>query len=205
MPNYQLASDEDLLLLSRSGDALAQNELDVRYCKNHEYIIRNLASDLLRFRSICDLSAVAFQCYLRCLGCYEFGAASFHTFYQLCLGHELSRVRKDVYEERRCVFSIDEDTRSAEELTYHDVIPSSSIYDNPTKYVDYFEEIYALNLAPSSINPETLVVARLRLNGMEFKEIAHKLRISIRKVYYRYSVFEEEVKKLVEKEGYAKA
>lgn len=205
MANYNLASDEELLLLSRSGDEKAQNQLDLRYCKNHKRFVYLVAPDLIRFHSICDLSAIAFQCYIRCISRYEFGSSYFRNYYETCLRNDFARVRKDVYEERSgVVVSLDE-TRSIDELTYHDVIPSSCIYDNPQKYIDYFEEIYSLNLAPSCIDSEVLFVARMHLNGVSFKEIGDLLHISSRRAYYRYRVYEEEVKKLLQRKGYAKA
>ncbi len=205
MANYNLASDEELLFLSRSGDEKAQEQLDMRYCKNHERFVYLVAPDLIRFRSICDLSAVAFQCYLRCLNHYEFGGSYFRNYYETCLRHDFSRVRKGVYEERKGVLMSLDETRSVDELTYHDVIPSSCVYDNPQKYVDYFEEVLSLNLAPSCIDSEVLLVARLRLDGVSFKDIASSLHISLRQAYYRYRIYEEEVKKLLKKQGYAQA
>ena len=205
MANYNLASDEELLFLSRSGDEKAQEQLDMRYCKNHKRFVYLVAPDLVRFHSICDLSAIAFQCYLRCLNRYQFGSSYFRNYYETCLRNDFSRVRKDVYEERKGVLMSLDETRSVDELTYHDVIPSSCVYDNPQKYVDYFEEVLSLNLAPSCIDSEVLLVARLRLEGMPFKEIATTLNLSIRKVYYRYRIYEEEVKKLLKKQGYAQA
>ncbi len=197
MPNYDLASDEELLYESRSGDGIAQKTLDMRYFKRNESSIRKVAPDLLRYYSLCDLAAVAFQCYMDCLIHYKFGPSAFRAFYHLCLTHELSKVRKDLYDPRKSVMSMDENTKNGTDLTYHDVIASGEIYDSPRKYVDYFEEIFSLNLAPKKINGETLIVARMKLDGVSFKEISISLKMPIRKVYYRYQVFESEVKKLV--------
>ncbi len=205
MPNYELATDEELLYEGRSGNGLAQRTLDMRYFKRNESSIRKVAPDLLRYYSLCDLAAVAFQCYMDCLIHYRFGPSPFRSFYHLCLTHELSKVRKDLYDPRKCVMSMDESTRNGTDLTYHDVLATGDIYDSPQKYVDYFEEIYALNLAPKSINGEMLVVARMKLDGVPFQEIAKRLSLPIRKVYYRYQVFENEVKKLIDREKLSRA
>ncbi len=205
MPNYELATDEELLYEGRSGDELAQRTLDMRYFQRNENSIRIVAPDLLRYYSLCDLASVAFQCYIDCLIHYKFGPSSFRSFYHLCLSHELSKVRRDIYDPRKRAMSMDENTRNGQDLTYHDVIPSNDIYDSPRKYVDYFEEVYELNLAPKAITGETLVVARMRLDGASFQEIAERLKLPIRKVYYRYKVFENEVKKLINKVNASKS
>lgn len=197
MPLYQNASDEELILLARSGDQTAQAQLDYRYFHNQSRLCRYAASDLIRFSSSLDISALAYRTYLNCLYFYSFGSCKFKSYYDLCLRHAFSRVREQVYEEKRLVFSLDECTKATPDVTYHDVIPTGTINDNPCKYVDYFEEIYLLRLAPKVITPELLLVARERLEGASFKEIASKLNISLKCAYYRYSLYEGEVRKLL--------
>lgn len=197
MSSYQNASDEELILLARSGDQLAQDQLDYRYFHNLNQFCRFAAPDLIRYSSSLDLYAIAYRTYLNCLYFYTFGTCKFKSYFDLCLRHAFSRAREQIYEEKRIVFSLDECTKTTPDVTYHDVIPTGSINDNPCKYVDYFEEIYLLRLAPKVISPEVLLVARERLEGASFKEIASKLNISLKCAYYRYSLYEGEVKKLL--------
>lgn len=197
MPLYQNASDEELILLSRSGNQTAQAQLDFRYFHSQSRLCHYAASDLIRFSSSLDIPALAYRTYLNCLYFYSFGSCKFKSYYDLCLRHAFSRVREQVYEEKRIVFSLDDCTKATPDVTYHDVIPTGTINDNPCKYVDYFEEIYLLRLAPKVITPELLLVARERFNGTSFKEIANKLNISLKCAYYRYSLYEGEVRKLL--------
>lgn len=197
MPLYQNASDEELILLARSGDQTAQAQLDYRYFHNQSRLCHYAAPDLIRFSSTVDIPALAYRTYLNCLYSYTFGSCKFKSYYDLCLRHAFSRVREQVYEEKRTVLSLDECTKATPDVTYHDVIPTGAINDNPCKYVDYFEEIYLLRLAPKVITPEVLLVARERLEGTSFKEIASKLNISLKCAYYRYSLYEGEVRKLL--------
>ena len=203
MANFSKASDEELLYLSRSGVEGAQCALDIRYDLLSKGLVYYVAPDLLRYFSLYELQDVGHKCYIACLAGFSFGQGNrFKAYFEISLKHAFGRERNRIFAERNKLYSLDSEIPTGVDITYHDVLPSDSLNDNPTRYVDYFEEVYFLGIAPTNVSPDLLKIARLKIGGHEFKEISEMLGIPLKKVYYRYSLYEEEVKKIIKKLSY---
>ncbi|MCI2110984.1 MAG: hypothetical protein LKK13_01420 [Bacilli bacterium] len=195
---YEVVSDEELLLLIRSGRAGAQEALFHRYYQKRAYHCRRAAPEVYGLVDEWDLNSDYFQVFFKCESCFKFGKSLFKNYFESALRHEIFHaVRLKSRRDRSC-FSLDESLSSGEgDLTFHDVIPAYEGED-PRIYLNYVEEAFQLNKAPQAITKDVLAVAICRGENMTYPEIADRLHISVKMCKDRYAKYVKAIKKIVD-------
>jgi len=190
MDQFSASTDEELILLSRMGDSRANLALTQRYCGpariNH---IRRVAPDLLGRFSLWEVSSVALRVFWKCLDGYRFGSSRFFTYYITSLRFALSRFRREMIQMSvRCV-SIDSLAKRDSTYTLHDVVTGERDLDDPRQYVNYFETLDKYHRLPKTVTKEMLEIAKLRLEGLTYYQIAEKMGMTYRQARSRHEKY----------------
>ena len=192
--NYDSCSDESLILLSRSQNADAFYALTKRYFVIRIPLCRIASAALASYFDAWDLNHVFYVTFNDCLNDFKFGSGSFKSYLIRSLRHALIREAKKLHLfDHVPTVSLDYEPNGQD--TLHDVIGSSG--DDPRCYLDYFEEAERLGLLKEKLNPDVLKVARLRLDGMTFSQIAELLSIHSKKAQRLYAIFKEAATSIV--------
>ncbi len=193
-------SDEELLLLTRTGDNNAYTLLIRRFLgPSRKGDINRASPGILRKYSLWEISSVSLSTFWACMDGYRFGTVRFHTYYITSLRFNLNRFVQNKERERRRVASLDATFNSDNDFCLHDVLSIEGTMDDPKNFINYYETLNAIKKLPNSIPKETLDIAKMKANGLTFVEIAEAMKMTYRQVYSRYQQFLERAKKLIKK------
>ncbi len=194
--NYENCSDESLLLMSRSQNADAYYTLTKRYFDKRKLICNQASSALARMFDAWDLNHAFYQAFNASVKSYSLGdGGSFHSYLVAALKNGMIREAEKLHLFRN-VKTVSLDYEVSEGATLHDVIPASGEED-PRMFVNYLEEAKKFCSAKEEIEDEVLQVARLKIDGCKYTEIAEILSITPKKASRDYEKYEDLVKGIV--------
>lgn len=192
--NYQLCSDENLLLMARSQNVDAFYALTKRYFDQRKTLCYKASSALSKMFDAWDLNHVFYISFNSCVKCFSLGEGNFHSYLIKCLKNSLIREAEKLHLFRNVpTISLDFQTASG---TLHDVVPDSGEED-PRMYVNYLEEARRYGKLKEEITDEVLQVARLKIDGCKYKEIGEILSITPKKASKYYKEYEKAVNSIV--------
>lgn len=192
--NYELCSDENLLLMARSQNADAFYALTKRYFDKRQSLCHKASSALSKMFDAWDLNHVFYISFNSAVKCFTLGEGSFHSYLIKCLKNCLIREAEKLHLFKHVpTISLDYQTSSG---YLHDVIPASGEED-PRMYVNYLDEARRYGSLKEEITDEVLQVARLKIDGCKFKEIGEILSITPKKASRYYQQYEKAVNNIV--------
>ena len=198
MKTYDSLSDEELILLTRCGDINAYSLLVRRFCgPSRNCDIYRAAPEILQRYSLWEVSSVLLATFWDCLDGYRFGTVRFHTYYISALRYNLFRYDNQHAKEKAMTTSIDASVKNDDEYTLHDILSTNDPNDDPRHFLNYYETLKSFDKLPKEISPITLEIARMKINGLTFVEIAEALNMTYRQVYTRYQKFIDKAKSLI--------
>lgn len=196
---YFSATDEELLMLTRGGDISAHLALTKRYFDKKESLAKKASAALASLIDRWDLNHVFFLTFLKATESFEFGlGARFLTFFLTCFRREMiAEASSSRLFPRLATKSLDAELLGSEEggLTLGDIVPAPK--EDPTLFVDYLDGMLQDPRYKGAITEKALSVARLKINGYSFSEIAKILRETPRQCQYLYQIFLKEVRHLM--------
>lgn len=194
--NYENCSDENLLLMSRSQNADAFYTLTKRYFDKRRLVCNQASAALSRMFDAWDLNHTFYQAFNSCVKSFSLGEGSnFHSYLVRTLKNALIREAEKLHLFRN-VKTVSLDYEVNDGATLHDVIPASGEMD-PRMYVNYLEEAQKFGKLQENMEDEVLQVARLKIDGCKYTEIAKILNISPKRASRDYQKYEELVKKII--------
>jgi hypothetical protein len=186
-------SDEQLVLLARSGDQEAFAELCRRYYpKRYLYYYRSASSYWQKIGEG-ECNATFFSTLLDCVANFRVGEVRFAVYFGKALHHNLFRDYRERYPGGEYPLSLDQYVGAEEEGTcLADCIPCSSEEDPRVAYT-FLESVEKLSaLKNDALSRFDLRVAEMRNEGKSYRFIAERYRCSIKRVriaYDHYLVF----------------
>lgn len=193
---FNRCNDENLLLMARSQNPDAFYALTKRYFDMRHTLYQQASAPLAKMFDAWDLNHAFFTAFNSSIRSFELGQGSFHAYMVKALRNAMIRDAEKLHLFKGPkTISLDEEN---EHGTLHDVVPAKG--EDPRMYVNYLEEARAYGKAKGTLSEEVLQVARLRLDGCKFKEIAEILSISPRRASRDFKLYEEAVSKIVIKE-----
>lgn len=198
---YSTESDEELLFLTRGGDISAHLALTKRYFDKKEVYAKQASAALSSLFDKWDLNHIFFLSFLKATDNFEFGTkASFRSYFLTCFRHEMvAEASSSRLFKRLSTRSLDgeiaggkEDSKAA---LLAEIIPAPE--EDPNLFVDYLDEMILDPRYKGAITEKALAVARLRINGYSFTEIARITKDTPRQCQYLYRIFLEQVRHLM--------
>ncbi len=181
--NKKTLKDEELLLLSRMGDAEAEQLLLERHFMRRFAHGRQARPDLLHRLTPLDYNGVFFKVYLNAVSTYRFGMTTFRGYLRRLLTHEIAKEifgRMTLMDYGFQTLQLDtfvDESRSAD-TTFHDVIPDETPANDPRVFLNYADSLAKLSRLPPDIDQLTIDLVRLRLDGFTFEEAASHLGLT---------------------------
>lgn len=187
-------SDEELISLIHHGDDEASNILAERYYAKHKSLLYLAGSSFLLALGESESNHAFFVAYLSAVKNFNPQKGNFRTYFVKILSHQIPR---SLQEERRNplgnALSLDAPvTGDTENSSCFSDSCSLGDANDPRAYLTYMEEAEQLGALPKSLDRKTLTVARLRIDGRSYEEIASTMRLTPRVVrlkYLRYEAF----------------
>jgi len=184
---FSTVSDEELLLLSRSGNLAAENALAERYFAMRFRFCRIASPSLTALLDDWTLNEAHFRAFLSATMNYEFQKARFCTFYIHVLAHEL----QDSYEAKRrqfpnSVVSLDANLDVHDgDLVLCDIVPTPDQAEDPKAFLLYSEALLNTDSKlPRGIDGSVIRAARLASEGYSREEIAIACKMRVNQVKY---------------------
>ncbi len=195
--NFESTSDESLLLMARSQNADAYCTLTKRYFDKKKLLCNQASAALSCMFDQWDLNHAFYLAFNSTIKSYSLGEGSFHSYFVRCLKNALIREAEKLHLFKNVpTVSLDFVSSDSNESTLHDVIQDTGEED-PRMYVNYLEEAQKFSRLKEKIDDEVLQVARLKIDGCKFTEIAKILSISPKRASRDYEKYEELVKSIV--------
>lgn len=192
--NYEICSDENLLLMSRSQNADAYYALTKRYFDKRVYLCHLASVALSKMFNSWDLNHTFYQTFNACVKSFSLGDGNFRSYLVKSLKYSLIREAEKLrLFKTPPTVSLDYETAGGH---LHDVVPASGEAD-PRMYVTYLEEANRFGKLKEDIEDEVLQVARLKIDGLKFVEIAKILSITPKKASKDYKIYEKLVNGIV--------
>lgn len=192
--NYQICSDENLLLMARSQNADAFYTLTKRYFDMKTAICHQASYALSQMFDAWDLNHAFYTTFNACVKSFTLGEGNFHSYMVRSLKNTLIRNAEKLRLFKRVpTISLDYQTASG---YLHDVVPDSGEED-PRMYVNYLEEANKYGKLKEDVPDEVLQVARLKIDGCKFKEIGEILGITAKRASRDYKEYERLVDGIV--------
>ena len=167
--------------MARSQNPDAFYALTKRYFDMRHTLYQQASAPLAKMFDAWDLNHAFFTAFNSSIRSFELGQGSFHAYMVKALRNAMIRDAEKLHLFKGPkTISLDEEN---EHGTLHDV--------------NYLEEARAYGKAKETLSEEVLQVARLRLDGCKFKEIAEILSISPRRASHDFKLYEEAVSKIV--------
>lgn len=175
-------NDETLILLTRYGLPKPRDILLMRYFAQRRYHARMACPKLYTVLDDGELNEVSFRTFLSALTNYRFGATRFSTYYQTCIGRQVSKAAIAKLRRRhREAYSLDDPYYEEDNgVSLKDSVPTNILSDNPSAVFDYAETVYELLGPREGVNQKMLDVASRAQSGYTIEEIAQELHISKR-------------------------
>ncbi len=195
--NFETSSDESLLLMARSQNAEAYCALTKRYFDKKRLLCSQASAALSSKFDQWDLNHAFYLAFNASIKSYSLGEGSFHSYLVRCLKNALIREAEKLHLFKNVpTVSLDFVSSESSESTLHDVIQDTGEED-PRMYVNYLEEVQRFAKCKEGIDDEVLQVARLKIDGCKYTEIAKILSISPKRASRDYEKYEELVKEIV--------
>lgn len=191
-------TDEQLVALIHNRDVEANNILAERYYGEHRVLLHLAGSAFLKTLGESESNHAFFVAYLAAVEKFRPGkGGSFRTYFVKILSHQ---ILKSLHEETKNplgnALSLDAPLNDENEDSpcFSDSCRGEAMND-PKIFLDYMEEAEQLGALPKYLDRKTLWIARLRIEGHSFEEIARNLHSTIRVVrgqFLRYQEFVHE-------------
>lgn len=197
MSNLLSLGDEALILLAREGKAEARNLITERYFKARKKLAKRASYSMVIILSDWDLNYAFFTAFENCFETYRFKKIRFETYFLQALRHEMRKeAEKQHLFNREAPLSLDNEVPGSDgEFTFHDVLPSAC--EDPRLYVNYLEEAHSLGKITSDLDTRVLRVARLRINGLSYREIADATSLSPKQAKTLFTKYEKYVEEKI--------
>ncbi len=195
MKNHEHLRDEELLLLIRVGDQIAENTLALRYFSARYLHASNAAKNAIPLLKPYDFNALFFKTYLASVNSFRFGRGLFRYYFTSSLEHDIYR-EIQMNAQDRYLQSFEEAFEEENQMCLHDVLPSESNNDDPKAFIDYAETLSKINKLPRGINKKVLKLVEMKYLGYSEKETLRRLRITkgeARQMLLRFRKFAEKV------------
>lgn len=188
-------TDEQLVALIRNRDVEANNILAERYYGEHQILLHLAGSPFLKALGESESNHAFFVAYLSAVDKFRPGrGGSFRTYFVKILSHQiLKSLNEETKNPLGNALSLDaplndenEDSACFSDCCHGDLT------SDPKIFLDYMEEAEQLGALPKYLDRRTLLIARLRIEGHSFEEIARNLHSTIRVVrgqFLRYQDF----------------
>jgi hypothetical protein len=176
----------------------AREKLVKRYFDQRYYHARRSAPGVYKNFDNWESNQSFFTVYFACEQSYRFGEARFRKYLETSLSHALYRKNTSDLPLSSIVYLDETINGEKSEMTFHDVVSSSS-GDDPRIYLNYLEEVYLLEKAPKQIDGMVLAVARLKVEGHSLNECAALLHISPKQAKTRYAKYVAYIRKTLAK------
>ncbi len=194
---FDTCTDESLLLMARSQNADAYCELTKRYFNKKKLLCSQASAALSCMFDQWDLNHAFYLAFNASIKSFSLGEGTFHSYLVRCLRNSLIREAEKLRLFKNVpTVSLDFQTSSDGEETLHDVIQDTDEED-PRMYVNYLEEVKSFSKMKENIDDEILQVARLKIDGCKYTEIAEILAITPKRASRDYEKYEELVKGIV--------
>ncbi len=195
--NFESSSDESLLLMARSQNADAYCTLTKRYFDKKRLLCNQASAALSCMFNQWDLNHAFYLAFNSSIKSYSLGEGTFHSYFVRCLKNALIREAEKLHLFKNVpTVSLDFSSSESDGATLHDVIQDTGEED-PRMYVTYLEEVQRFAKCKGQIDDEILQVARLKIDGCKYTEIANILSISPKRASRDYEKYEELVKNIV--------
>ena len=189
--DYTELKDEELLLKFRLGDAVARNELSVRYFRSRRFHLTRACPEFADLLDDWTYNEVFFRSYLLAESTFRLGEWRFIAYFQFILHREASREAKRILTERENLpcFSLDAVDPETNDSYLHELIPDNRPLNDPKAFCAYADALAKLGKLPKHLKSDDIEVVRRLAEGYSVEEVSELMDIrpsNTRMMAYRF-------------------
>lgn len=202
--SYEGTPDEELMLRLRMGDVLARDALVARFYAQRHPLSHAACPTITPQLNDWDINDAFFHAYLNAESSYQFGRVPFRAFLIKCLSSSLINLFKSIHSKSNNLVtnSLDDPLNRCDDsdFTLNDVVAEEGTLDDPKAFMNYAETLKEFTKLPKGIDPITIDIVKLHLDGYSVREAAEKLGLPIKRASYLFSRYTKWAKSVLEKQ-----